>query len=158
MNPKVITPCLWFDSQALEAAQFYVSLFPNSEIGAVSRYGNEGKQIHGGERGSVLVANFKLNGQPYMALNGGPIFKFTEAVSFHISCDTQEEIDFYWNKLIENGVEESMCGWLKDKYGLSWQITPAILPGLMMDAEKADKVMAAFLKMRKFDIATLLNV
>jgi predicted 3-demethylubiquinone-9 3-methyltransferase (glyoxalase superfamily) len=158
MNPKVITPCLWFDTQALEAAEYYVSLFPNSQLGAISRYGNEGKESHGGEPGTVLVANFTLNGQPYMALNGGPIFKFTEAVSFQISCDNQDEIDFYWNKLTENGGEESMCGWLRDKYGLSWQITPSILPQLMMNPEKVDKVTAAFLKMRKFDIAALLSV
>jgi predicted 3-demethylubiquinone-9 3-methyltransferase (glyoxalase superfamily) len=141
-----ITPCLWFDTQAGDAATFYVSVFPNSKMGAVSRYPN----------GTVLVAAFELNGQPFTALNGGPQFKFNEAISFQIFCDTQEEIDHYWNKLTEGG-QESNCGWLKDKFGLSWQVIPSILPKLMADPKRSDKVMKAFLKMKKFDIQQLIE-
>lgn len=153
---KKITPCLWFDSEAEEAAKFYVSVFKNSAIQHISRYGKEGKDIHGKEAGTVLTVSFTLNGQPFMALNGGPVFKFNESVSFQVFCDTQEEIDYYWNTLTKDGTE-SQCGWLKDKYGLSWQIIPTVLSELMNsgDNEKSDKVMKAFLKMKKFDISAL---
>jgi predicted 3-demethylubiquinone-9 3-methyltransferase (glyoxalase superfamily) len=149
-----ITPCLWFDSQALEAANFYTSIFKNSKIETISRYTSEGKDIHGHEEGTVLTVVFQLDGQTFTALNGGPIFKFNEAVSFQVFCDTQEEIDYYWDRLTEGG-EESYCGWLKDKYGLSWQVVPSILPKLITDPERAERVTRAFMQMRKFDIATL---
>lgn len=135
-NP--IYPCLWFDGQAKAAAEFYCSVFKNSKIMA----------------DTPLVVTFELNGRKFMGLNGGPKFKFNEAVSFVVDCDTQEEIDYYWDKLTEGG-EESMCGWLKDKYGLSWQIVPAILGELMSDPEKGQRVIQAFLQMKKFDIEKL---
>ena len=133
-----IHPCLWFDGQAKQAAEFYCSVFKNSKITA----------------DTPMVVNFELNGIKFMGLNGGPMFKFNEAVSFVVDCETQEEIDHYWNRLTEGG-EESMCGWLKDKFGLSWQIVPAILGSLMSDPEKAPRVMQAFMKMKKFDIEKL---
>jgi predicted 3-demethylubiquinone-9 3-methyltransferase (glyoxalase superfamily) len=125
-------------------------------MGKISRYGKEGLEIHGRPAGSVMTVEFELNGQPFTGLNGGPIFKFTEAVSFQIHCETQEEIDRYWNKLSEGG-EEGPCGWLKDRFGLSWQVVPAILPQMMTsgNAAAADRVMKAFLQMKKFDIAAL---
>ncbi len=156
MSKYPITPCLWFASQAEEAANFYVSVFKNSRIGAVSRYTNEGREIHGQEPGSVLTVEFTLNGQPFTALNGGPIFQFNESISFQVFCDNQEEIDYYWEKLTEGGTE-SMCGWLKDKYGVSWQIVPSILPKLLLDPAKSEKVTKAFMQMRKFDIAKLIE-
>src|SRR4030095_11588328 len=132
-----ITPFLWFDNQAEEAMNFYVSIFKNSKIVSVTRYPEGGP----GPAGTVLTANFQLNGQEFVALNGGPRFKFTEAVSFVVNCETQQEVDDYWGKLSEGG-EESMCGWLKDKYGLSWQIVPTVLPKLLGDknAKKAQRV------------------
>jgi predicted 3-demethylubiquinone-9 3-methyltransferase (glyoxalase superfamily) len=141
-----ITPWLWFDGKAEEAAKFYVSVFPNSRLGEISQFG-----------GSVLVAEFFLDGKPYYGLNGGPEFHFTEAVSFAVSCKDQEEVDYYWNTLTADGGEESMCGWLKDKYGLSWQIIPIRLNELMTDPdpERANRTMQAMLQMRKIDIATL---
>jgi predicted 3-demethylubiquinone-9 3-methyltransferase (glyoxalase superfamily) len=147
-----ITPFLWFDDKAEEAMNFYVSIFKNSKIGSVSRYGDAGP----GPKGTVMVATFQLDGQEFMALNGGPHFKFTEAVSFVVNCETQEEVDEYWEKLSEGG-EKSRCGWLKDKYGLSWQVVPTILGKLMQDkdAEKAKRVMEAMLQMDKIDIKTL---
>jgi predicted 3-demethylubiquinone-9 3-methyltransferase (glyoxalase superfamily) len=151
-----ITPCLWFDNQAEEAANFYTSIFKNSAITAVSRYGKEGFEFHGQAEGTAMTVVFQINGQPFTALNGGPIFKFTEAVSFQVFCDTQEEIDHYWDRLTEGG-EESQCGWLKDKYGVSWQIVPSILPSLMTNPAKVGKVTAAFMQMKKFDIAKLLE-
>jgi predicted 3-demethylubiquinone-9 3-methyltransferase (glyoxalase superfamily) len=156
MTSQRITPCLWFDSQAEDAAKLYVAIFPNSRMGKISRYGKEGLEIHGRPAGSVMTVEFELNGQPFTGLNGGPIFKFTEAVSFQIHCETQEEIDRYWNKLSEGG-EEGPCGWLKDRFGLSWQVVPAILPQMMTsgNAAAADRVMKAFLQMKKFDIAAL---
>lgn len=156
MTSHRITPCLWFDSQAEDAAKLYVSIFPNSRMGKISRYGKEGFEIHGRPAGSVMTVEFELNGQPFTGLNGGPIFKFTEAVSFQIHCETQEEIDRYWTKLREGG-EEGPCGWLKDRFGLSWQVVPAILPQMMTsgNAAAADRVMKAFLQMKKFDIAAL---
>lgn len=151
-----ITPCLWFDTQAEEAANFYTSIFKNSKIESISRYGKEGFEAHGMKEGTVLTVAFQINGQPFTALNGGPIFKFTEAVSFQVFCDTQEEIDNYWNKLTDGG-EESYCGWLKDKFGVSWQIVPSILPELMSDPAKAGRVVNAFMQMKKFDIEKLIN-
>jgi predicted 3-demethylubiquinone-9 3-methyltransferase (glyoxalase superfamily) len=149
-----ITPCLWFDHQAEEAARFYTSVFRNSKIEHISYYGNEGEEIHGQKEGTVLTVVFQINGQPFMALNGGPVFQFNEAVSFVVNCDTQEEIDYYWEKL--SAVPEAeQCGWLKDKYGVSWQIVPTILGELMSDAERAPRVMKAFLQMKKFDIEKL---
>ena len=155
MTNHKITPCLWFDSQAEEAAKFYTSLFKNSKITSISYYPNEGKEIHGQEAGKVLTVAIEMNGQPFTALNGGPLFKFNESVSLQIMCDTQEEIDFYWTRLTGGGGEESMCGWLKDKYGLSWQVIPTILPELLKDPARAGRVMKVFMKMKKFDIEKL---
>lgn len=151
-----ITPCLWFDNQAEEAANFYVSVFKNSKIKTISHYGKEGFETHGQKEGTVLTVDFQINGQPFTALNGGPLFKFSEAVSFQVPCETQEEIDYYWSKLTEGG-QESECGWLKDKYGLSWQIVPTILSQLLRDSTKSERVMKALMQMKKFDIATLLQ-
>lgn len=156
MEKQPITPCLWFDKEAEEAANFYVSVFKNSKINSVSRYGKEGSEIHHQKEGTVMTVDFTLNGQPFIGLNGGPVFKFTEAVSFTIPCETQEEIDYFWKKLTAGG-EESQCGWLKDKYGLSWQVVPTILPKLLKDPARSGRVMNAFMKMKKFDIETLNN-
>ncbi|HNZ71400.1 MAG TPA: VOC family protein [Prolixibacteraceae bacterium] len=150
-----IIPCLWFDKQALEAATFYTSIFKNSSIGKISRYTGEGKEIHRQEEGTVLTVEFTLNGQPFVALNGGPVYSFSEAVSFQIFCSSQEEIDYYWEHLTADGGEESYCGWLKDKFGLSWQVVPAILTELLSDPERASRVTRAFMQMRKFDIEIL---
>lgn len=149
-----ITPFLWFENKAEEAANFYVSIFPNSNIGATARYSDEGANASGMPKGSVMTVAFELDGQKFTALNGGPHFKFTEAISFMINCETQAEIDHYWNKLSEGG-RPNRCGWLKDKYGLSWQIVPAALPKLMGDPQKASRVMKALLQMDKLDIAKL---
>ena len=151
-----ITPCLWFDSQAEDAAKLYVSIFPDSGIDAISRYGKEGFEVHGRPAGSVLTVGFHIAGQSFVALNGGPLFKFTEAVSFQIFCDTQAEIDHYWHKLCEGG-EEGQCGWLKDRFGLSWQVVPSTLPAMMSDSDgrKGERVMKAFLPMKKLDLAAL---
>ena len=148
-----ITPFLWFDNQAEEAMNFYTSVFKNSKVGRVSRYGDAGP----GPKGSVMTAEFTLDGQDFMALNAGPIFKFTEAISFVIDCKSQEEVDYYWEKLISGGGQESMCGWLKDKFGLSWQVVPSRLTEMMLDknANKAKNATQAMLKMRKIDIAKL---
>jgi predicted 3-demethylubiquinone-9 3-methyltransferase (glyoxalase superfamily) len=151
-----ITPCLWFDHQAEEAAILYTSIFKNSTIGHVQRYGKEGFDITGGKEGTAMTVSFMLNGQPFTALNGGPLFKFNEATSFQIMCDNQEEIDHYWYKLSEGGQENS-CGWLKDKFGLSWQVVPSILSKLLSDPEKSPRVTKLFLKMKKFDIAAIVN-
>ncbi|MCX6227485.1 MAG: VOC family protein [Bacteroidia bacterium] len=150
-----ITPCLWFDDQAEEAALFYTSVFKNSKIGTVSRYGKEGFEIHGQKEGTAMTVAFQINGQSFTALNGGPIFKFNEAISLQVYCETQEEIDHYWSKLTMDGGEEGQCGWLKDKYGLSWQIVPSILSELMSDPARAGRVTKAFLQMKKFDIEKL---
>jgi len=149
-----ITPCLWFDNQAEEAAIFYTSVFDNSKIENISRYGKEGFEIHGQKEGTALTVAFEINGQTFTALNGGPVFKFTEAISFQVFCQTQEEIDYYWSNLTEGG-EEGQCGWLKDKFGVSWQIVPSILPELMSNPATAGNVMNAFLQMKKFDIEKL---
>jgi predicted 3-demethylubiquinone-9 3-methyltransferase (glyoxalase superfamily) len=148
-----IAPCLWFDDRIEEAVNFYVSLFPNSKILSKSAYDDAGPL----EKGKVMVMTFELDGVEFMALNGGPKFRFTEAVSFLVKCETQEEVDRYWNTLIADGGAESMCGWLKDRFGLSWQIVPNALGTLMgdKDKEKANRVMQAMLKMRKIDIAEL---
>ncbi len=146
-----ITPFLWFDNKAEEAAQFYTSIFKNSKILNVSRYGDAGP----GPKGSVMVVNFQLEGQQFTALNGGPLFKFSEAFSFVVSCETQKEIDEYWSKLTSGGGKESECGWLKDKFGFSWQIVPTALGRLMSDPNKANGVMQALLQMKKLDIAKL---
>lgn len=138
---RQIYPCLWFDGQAKEAAQFYCSIFENSKITA----DNE------------MVVTFELNGKQYMGLNGGPEFKFNEAISFVIDCESQEEIDYYWSKLTADGGSEGKCGWLKDKFGVSWQVVPTILPKLLSDPEKAQRVVQAFMKMKKFDIKALEN-
>ena len=147
-----ITPFLWYDTQAEEAAKFYVSIFPKSKILKTARYGEAGP----GPKGSVMTVEFELAGQRMIALNGGPHFKFTEAISLSVDCKDQKEVDRYWNKLSQGG-QESMCGWLKDKYGLSWQVNPSILGKLLADkdAKKAKRVMEAMLKMRKIDIAAL---
>jgi predicted 3-demethylubiquinone-9 3-methyltransferase (glyoxalase superfamily) len=149
--PK-ITPFLWFNDQAEEAMNFYTAIFKNSKITSVSRYGEGGP----GPQGSVMTATFELDGQEFMALNGGPLFTFTEAISFFVNCETQAEVDELWEKLTEGG-EESQCGWLKDKFGLSWQIVPSVLGELLNDpdAEKAGRVMNAMLQMKKIDIAGL---
>ncbi|MPZ55414.1 MAG: VOC family protein [Rhizobiales bacterium] len=149
---RKITPFLWFDNQAEEAANFYVSIFKNSKIGAVSRYGDAGP----GPKGSVMVAAFELDGQHFTALNGGPNFKFTEAISFIVDCKSQEEVDEFWDKLSAGG-KTQQCGWLKDKYGLSWQIIPTALMELMSDPDpvKSNRVMQAMLQMTKIDIAKL---
>jgi predicted 3-demethylubiquinone-9 3-methyltransferase (glyoxalase superfamily) len=149
-----IKPFLWYDDKAEEAANFYVSLFKNSKVGSVSRYGEAGEAAAGRPKGTVMTVEFQLEGQDFVALNGGPHFKFTEAVSFVVNCETQEEIDGFWEKLSEGG-EKSQCGWLKDKYGLSWQIVPTVLGELMKDPAKSERVMKAMLQMRKLDIATL---
>lgn len=147
---------MWFDNKAQEAVKFYVSLFPDSEIGTITRYGKSGAKASGMSEGSIMTISFKINGQDFMALNGGPIFKFTEAVSFIVNCETQEEIDKYWEKLSEGG-EESVCGWLKDKYGLSWQVSPAILEEMAdeKDPEKWERVMEKMMNMKKIDIKAL---
>jgi predicted 3-demethylubiquinone-9 3-methyltransferase (glyoxalase superfamily) len=156
MKNQTITPWFWFDTEAEEAANFYVSIFKNSKIGSVSRYGKEGFEIHGKQAGTAMTVSFQLDGQHFTALNGGPQFKFNEAISLQISCETQEEVDHYWNKLCEGGKEGS-CGWLKDKYGVSWQVVPTILSKLLSDPEKSGRVTKAFLKMKKFDIESLVN-
>jgi predicted 3-demethylubiquinone-9 3-methyltransferase (glyoxalase superfamily) len=151
-----ITPFLWFADQAEEAARFYVSVFANSAIGAITRCGKEGFEVHGRPEGSVLTVSFRLEGQEFTALNGGPHFKFTEAISFVVNCETQAEIDHYWQRLGEGGDERAQqCGWLKDRFGLSWQIVPAELPTLLAEGEGAERVMRALLQMKKLDIAAL---
>jgi predicted 3-demethylubiquinone-9 3-methyltransferase (glyoxalase superfamily) len=147
-----ITPCLWFDTEGEDAANFYVSIFPNSKITEISRYGEAGPR----DAGTVMTVEFELDGKPFVALNGGPEFKFNEAVSFQVDCADQDEVDTYWEKLGEGG-EEGPCGWLKDRFGLSWQIVPRALPELLAgpDEEKAQRVMAAMLEMGKIDIEAL---
>lgn len=151
-----ITTFLWFDTQAEEAANFYVSLFKNSKIESVSRYPAEGQDVTGKQAGTVMTVKFLLDGQEFIALNGGPQFKFNEAISLVVNCETQEEIDELWEKLTEGGTEVQ-CGWLKDKYGLAWQITPPVLDEMLQDedAAKAGRVMKAMLQMKKIDIQTL---
>lgn len=153
-----ITPCLWFDHQAEPAANFYVDIFPNSRIVRLSRYGETGHELHGRPAGSVMVVAFELDGQSFTALNGGPIFTFNEAVSLQIHCETQDEVDYYWEKLAEGGDETAQqCGWLKDKHGVSWQIVPAILPELIGDPASgpSQRAFEAMLGMKKLDIEAL---
>src|SRR5262247_1295567 len=144
LTAKKITPCLWLDTQAEEAAEFYASVFKNSKIGKISRYGKEGFEIHGKKAGTVMTVTFEIEGQEFMALNGGPHFTLSEAISFIVNCGNQEEIDELWEKLSDGG-EQSVCGWLKDKYGLSWQIAPSSLAEMMQgnDSEKTNRVMQA---------------
>jgi predicted 3-demethylubiquinone-9 3-methyltransferase (glyoxalase superfamily) len=155
-----ITPFLWFDNQAEQAANYYVSIFRNSRIGQVTRYGKEGYEIHRMEEGTVMTVDFDIENQKFMALNGGPVFKFNEAISFQVLCDTQEELDYYWVKLSEGGDKNAQqCGWLKDKYGVSWQIVPKVLPKMIQDKDqvKSQRVMKAMLQMQKLDIQTLIQ-
>ena len=153
-----IAPCLWFDDKAEQAAKFYTSIFKNSKVGDITLYGNEGYEIHGRKAGSVATVEFEIEGQEFLALNGGPIFKFNEAISFQVYCETQEEVDYYWQKLSEGGDEKAQqCGWLKDKYGVSWQIVPTALIKMLKDkdTEKSDRVMKVMLQMHKLDINIL---
>ncbi len=149
---KKITPCLWFDTEGEEAARFYTSVFPNSRIVDIARYGSAGPR----PEGTVMTVSFELDGHPFIALNGGPEFTFSEAISFEVRCETQEEVDAFWNTLSEGG-EEGPCGWLKDKFGLSWQIVPTVLIELLgdRDREKSQRVMEAMLKMKKIEIDAL---
>ena len=151
-----ITPFLWFSDNAEEAVRFYVSIFKNSKIGKIARYDEAGEKVAGRPAGSVMTVEFQLEGEDFVALNGGPMFKFTEAISFVVNCETQEEVDYYWKKLSAGG-KEVQCGWLKDKFGLSWQIVPTILPELLSDkdAAKSQRVMQAMLEMVKLDIKKL---
>jgi predicted 3-demethylubiquinone-9 3-methyltransferase (glyoxalase superfamily) len=153
MTGDGFTTCLWFDGQAEEAAEYYISLFKNSKLGKVGRYNDAGP----GTPGSVMAVEFEINGQKFMGLNGGPDFKFSEAISFQIHCDDQEEVDHYWNRFVEDGGEEGPCGWLKDKYGLSWQIIPAGAVELITDPDpvKAKRTTEAMFKMKKLDIEAL---
>ena len=158
--PRVnrITPCLWFDSQAEEAAQFYVGTFANSKITHIERYGEIGTEIHGGPAGSVMTVAFELDGQSFTALNGGPIFKFNEAISLQVDCESQDEVDFYWTRLSEGGDPAAQqCGWVKDKYGLSWQVVPRALLEMISDPDKAksQRAFGAMMQMKKLDIAEL---
>jgi predicted 3-demethylubiquinone-9 3-methyltransferase (glyoxalase superfamily) len=155
---QTITPCLWFDNNAEEAVNFYTSIFKNSKIGIVSRYGEAGYEIHGKPAGTVMTIEFELSGHAFTALNGGPVFKFNEAISFQVGCESQEEVDYYWGKLSEGGDKKAQqCGWLKDKYGVSWQIVPTVLGKMLQDkdAKKSESVMKALLQMKKLDIKTL---
>jgi predicted 3-demethylubiquinone-9 3-methyltransferase (glyoxalase superfamily) len=151
-----ITPFLWFDNQAEEAAKFYTSIFKNSKIENVTRYDEEGSKVSGRPKGSLMTVPFQIEGQEFVALNGGPMFKFTEAISFIVNCETQKEVDYYWEKLSAGG-EEVQCGWLKDRFGLSWQVVPTVLTEMLQDKDpqKAQRVMAAMLKMKKIEIADL---
>ena len=147
-----ITTCLWFDTQAEQAAEFYCSIFKNSKVGNVVRYGDAGP----GPKGSAMVVTFELDGRQFMGLNGGPRFKFTEAISLVVHCEDQAEIDYFWEKLTADGGQESQCGWLKDKFGLSWQIVPKIIGELMTgDPERANRVMMAVMPMKKLDLAKM---
>ena len=154
LAPQKITPCLWFNTQAEDATKFYASVFKSSKVGKISRYGKEGFEIHGKQAGTVMTVEFEVAGQKFLALNGGPQFKFNEAVSFQVHCETQEEIDYFWSKLAAGG-EEGSCGWLKDKFGLSWQVIPTVLLQLLTDEGSAQRVMRSMLQMRKIDIAAL---
>jgi predicted 3-demethylubiquinone-9 3-methyltransferase (glyoxalase superfamily) len=153
-----ITPCLWFDDQAEEAVAFYTGVFRNSKVTNISHYGEAGHEIHGKPAGTVMTVAFELEGQAFIALNGGPVFQFNEAISFQIDCETQEEVDYYWEKLSEGGDEKAQqCGWLKDRYGVSWQVVPGVLIEMLTDddAEKSQRTMTAMLQMKKLDIDQL---
>jgi predicted 3-demethylubiquinone-9 3-methyltransferase (glyoxalase superfamily) len=153
---KKITPCLWFDTKAEEAAKFYVSLIKNSKMGSIARYGEAGAAASGRPAGTVMTVTFRLNGQEFMALNGGPQFTFSPAISFVVNCETQQEIDKLWEKLSQGG-QKNVCGWLQDKYGVSWQIVPVVLGKMMQgkNAARTERVMKAMLQMTKIDIKTL---
>jgi predicted 3-demethylubiquinone-9 3-methyltransferase (glyoxalase superfamily) len=153
--PK-LSPCLWFDREAEEAARFYVSIFPDSGIDAVSRYGKEGHEVHGKPEGTVMTVAFHLGEQDFTALNGGPQFHFSEAISFQVPCETQAEVDHFWSRLSAGG-EEGPCGWLKDRFGVSWQVIPTLLPRLLSDPDpaKRERVTKAFMAMKKLDVAAL---
>jgi len=153
-----ITPCLWFDDQAEEAANFYTGIFKNSRIVNVARYSEAGYEVHGRPAGSVMAVAFELDGQAFSALNGGPVFTFNEAISLQVHCESQEEVDYYWERLSEGGDPKAQqCGWLKDKYGLSWQVVPKVLFEMLDDPDpaKSQRAMQAMLQMKKFDIAEL---
>jgi predicted 3-demethylubiquinone-9 3-methyltransferase (glyoxalase superfamily) len=154
-----ITPFLWFNDQAEEAANFYTSIFKNSKIGRILRYDEEAAKVSqsGRPAGSVLTIEFEIEGQKFVALNGGPQFKFTESISFVVNCETQKEVDYFWEKLTADGGEESQCGWLRDKFGVSWQVTPTVLIDMLhdKDAKKSERVMKAMLQMQKIDIKKL---
>ncbi len=152
-----ITPFLWFDDQAEEAVKFYTSVFKNSKIGRILRYSEEAAKASGRPAGSVLTVEFEMEGQKFVALNGGPLFKFNESISFVVNCETQEEVDYFWEKLTADGGQESQCGWLKDKFGLSWQVVPTVLIDMLhdKDSKKSERVTAAMLQMKKIDINKL---
>jgi predicted 3-demethylubiquinone-9 3-methyltransferase (glyoxalase superfamily) len=153
-----IVPFLWFDKQAEEAVKFYSLIFKKSGIGDVTRYGKEGYEVHGMEEGTVMTVDFEIEGQKFVALNGGPVFKFNEAISFQVLCETQDEVDYYWEKLSEGGDRKAQqCGWLKDRYGVSWQIVPKALIKMIQDKDikKSQKAVKAMLQMQKIDIETL---
>lgn len=153
-----ISSCLWFDNNAEEAVQFYVSIFKNSKIGNLTHYGKEGYDIHKKKEGTVMTIDFEIEGQKFLALNGGPIFRFNEAISFQIYCETQDEVDYYWNKLTEGGDKNAqVCGWLKDKFGVSWQVVPNVLVKMLQDkdSKKTENVMRVMLQMQKLDINAL---
>jgi predicted 3-demethylubiquinone-9 3-methyltransferase (glyoxalase superfamily) len=157
MKPK-ISPCLWFDDQAEAAARFYTGIFQNSKITAISRYPDAGQEIHGRPAGSVMTVDFELNGHPFTALNGGPLFKFNEAISYQIECATQEEVDYYWEKLGAGGdADAQQCGWLKDQFGLSWQVVPEGMHKFLSDPDpsKTKRAFAAMMEMKKLDLAAL---
>ena len=156
-TPK-IAPCLWFDDRAEEAARFYVGIFKSSRLVDISRYSDAGQEVHGRPPGSVMAVSFELEGQPFTALNGGPLFTFSEAISFQVHCESQEEVDYYWNRLSAGGDPNAQqCGWLKDKFGLSWQVVPTTLLQMLMDADspKSKRAMNAMLQMKKLDIGAL---
>jgi predicted 3-demethylubiquinone-9 3-methyltransferase (glyoxalase superfamily) len=157
MTMPKISPCLWFNDQAEQAAKFYTGIFKNSKILEISRYTKAGNDVHGRPEASVMTVTFEIDGTRFTALNGGPAFTFTEAISFQIDCKDQQEVDYYWEKLIEGGGKPVQCGWLKDKYGLSWQVVPTALKEMLMDKDtaKASRVMEAMLKMVKLDIEAL---
>lgn len=158
---KKFTTCLWFDGQAEEAANFYASIFKDSSIGRITRYVKEGQAIHGKEPGSIMAVEFQIEGQEFMALNGGPMFKFSEAVSFIINCESQKEVDYYWYKLTEGGDDRAqVCGWLKDKFGVSWQVVPVALNEMLVDpdTEKVERVIKSFMQMKKLDLNELERV
>ena len=153
-----IAPCLWFDHQAEEAAAFYTTIFRDSRIVSMSRYGEAGREVHGKPPGTVMAVSFEMNGQTFTALNGGPVFTFNEAISFQVYCETQEEVDYYWEKLSAGGdAQAQQCGWLKDKYGVSWQVVPTVLLDMLRDhtSAKSQRAMEAMLQMKKLDIDTL---
>lgn len=154
---NTIVPCLWFDTQAEDAAKYYTGIFKNSKITQINRYSEAGKEFHKREPGSVLIVAFELDGQPFTALNGGPNFKFNEAISFQVMCETQQEVDYFWDKLSGGDKQAEQCGWLKDKYGVSWQIVPRILLELIANhtSPKSQRAMGAMMGMKKLDIAAL---